>query len=89
MNPAALTKAESLNRFATEQGAPLSTFQLVLTNDEAMDLIAWFIEQQGPFPNEVLIYDAEIARRTKNPWPVLENFQLMGLAIVPANLVLN
>lgn len=89
MSPVALDKAESLARFAREQGAHLSTFKLALTNEEALDLVAWFVEQQGPFPNEVLIMDAQIAARTKNPWPVLENFNLLGLDIVPAALVLN
>jgi hypothetical protein len=88
MNPAALTKAESLHRFATEQGSPLSTFQLVLTQAEALEVLDWFKGQMMQ-PNAAFEVDLEIAHRTGDPFAMLANFQLMGLDIVPANLALN
>jgi hypothetical protein len=88
MNPAALLKAQSLHQFAVDQGAPLDTFQLCLTQPEAMELVEWYAEQHGG-RNEAFDLDVEIARRTGAPWDLLSNFQCMGLAIVPANLVLN
>lgn len=88
MSPAAITKAQALNRFATDQGAPLSTFALVLTESEAMELMEWYVGEYGG-TNELLEMDAAAARRTRNPWELLSNFTCMGLAIAPANLVLN
>lgn len=87
MSPAAIAKAEALNRFATDQGAPLSTFALVLTESEAMELMEWYVGEYAG--NELLEFDAAQARRTRNPWELLSNFTCMGLAIAPANLVLN
>jgi hypothetical protein len=88
MSPAPLIKAQSLHRFAADQGAPLKEFQLVLTEPEAMELVEWYAAQYGG-SNEVFDVDVEIARRTRNPWDLLSNFQCMGLAMAPANLVLN
>jgi hypothetical protein len=88
VSPAALVKAESLHRFATDQGAPLDTFQLVLTDPEAMELVDWYAKQFGGC-NAVFDVDVEIARRTHNPWDLLSNFQCMGFAMAPASLVLN
>lgn len=87
MKPAALIKAESLYRFASEQGAPLSTFQLALTNPEALEVLDWFRAQMQP--NAAFEVDLEIAHRTGKPFEMLAHFQLMGIEIVPANLALN
>lgn len=88
MNPAALVKAQSLHRFAIDQGAPLNSFQLVLTEPEAMELVEWYAGQYGG-TNEVFDLDVTLARRTHNPWNLLANFQCMGFAMAPASLVLN
>lgn len=88
MGPAALEKATSLHRFATDTGSPLSSFLLVLTDPEALELLEWYGTQYAG-TNEVFDLDLAIARRTGNPWPVLENFQVMGLALGKATLVLN
>lgn len=88
MSPAALVKAQSLHRFAVDQGAPLDSFQLVLTEPEAMELVEWYAKQHGG-NSPVFDVDVEIARRTSNPWDLLANFQCMGFAMAPASLVLN
>lgn len=87
MKPVALVKAQSLYRFALDQGAPLETFQLALTDAEALEVLDWFREQMES--NVAFEVDWEIAHRTGKPFEMLENFQLMGLAIVPANRALN
>lgn len=78
---AALEKAESLHRFAVEQGARLGSFALTLSDSEALEILDWFVAQHPP--SELLNEDMLIAHATANPWPVLANFQLMGFAIVP------
>lgn len=83
----ALIKAESLQRFATSQGAPLKSFVLCLSTVEGLELLDWFVEQNEA--NELLDMDVAMAHRTKDPWRVLEYFQLMGFEIKPSNLVLN
>jgi hypothetical protein len=85
-DPAALAKAESLHKFASQSGYPLETFALVLTEAEAAEILEWYAtEHEG---NAVFALDVDIARRTKNPWPVLANFRVLGLEMVP-RLVLN
>lgn len=88
MSPAAIVKAHSLHRFAIDQGAPLDTFQLVLTEPEAMELVEWYAGQYGGC-NAVFDVDVDIARRTGHPWNLLANFQCMGFSMAPASLVLN
>jgi hypothetical protein len=88
MSPAALTKAESLYKYATDQGALLSTFLVALTETEAAELLEWYALQYGE-SDEVFAVDLDIARRTRNPWPMLANFHLLGFEIAPAKLVLN
>ncbi len=78
---AALEKAESLQRFAKSQGAHLSTFVLVLSDDEALELLDWFVEQHEQ--NDLLDLDVEDAKRRHNPWPVLEQFSLLGFSMAP------
>jgi len=87
MNIAAIEKAESLHKFATSSGMPISTFAVVLSEPEALELLEWYATQYAG--NAEFDLDVDIARRTKNPWPVLDNFQLLGLEIAKANLVLN
>ena len=77
-----MEKAESLYRFAQGQGSPLSTFQLTLTEPEAAELLNWYgLLYSGT--NEMFDADFEIAKRTCNPWPILSQFELMGLKIQP------
>jgi TPR repeat protein len=82
MTPAAFEKAQSLYRFACDQGALLSTFELALTNIEGLELVDWFVTQVAH--NEVLCRDVEIAHATGNPWEVLENFRYWGFHMIPA-----
>jgi hypothetical protein len=87
MNIAAIEKAQSLYKFANSSGFPLETFALVLSEAEALELVEWYAkEYEG---NAEFDLDVSIARRTKNPWPLLANFHCMGLEITRATLVLN
>jgi hypothetical protein len=82
MEPAALAKAQSLHRFASDMGAPLTTFELVLTQAEGLELIDWLVEQNPP--NELLSADVAHAHQVRDPWPVLNNFVLLGFHMTPA-----
>jgi hypothetical protein len=88
MNPAALAKAESLYQYAQAQGAPLDTFLLVLSQEEAVELLEWYAGEYAG-SSEAFDLDVSIARKAKDPWPVLANFHLLGLEMAPAHLVLN
>ena len=79
---AAIEKAESLYKFAQGQGAPLSTFKLILTAAEGLELVDHLVEQNAP--NEMIELDAAEAHRTGDPFQVLSNFTLLGLEILPA-----
>ena len=81
MTVAAMQKAESLAKFARSTGAQLKTFALCLTDQEGLELVEWLLHENPG--NEVLAVDAEIARRTRNPWEILSHFVLLGLDIVP------
>lgn len=81
MTPAAIAKAQSLHRFAAQQGAPLDSFKLVLTDAEALEALDWFKGQMYR-SDAAFDVDLEIAHRTGNPWQMLSNFQLMGLEVV-------
>jgi hypothetical protein len=85
---AAIEKATSLASFAKSQGAPLFTFALILSDSEGMELLDWFVSQQYE-PNELLDMDVALAKKNLDPWPVLQEFTLMGFSIARASLVLN
>lgn len=78
-------KAKSLGEFVAYQGAKQSTFMLTLSEEEAMELIDWYSEQYCD--NEMLTQDVDIAKRTKNPWMVLENFRLLGFEMVKMSIL--
>lgn len=78
---AALEKAKSLLKFASDQGAKQDTFELTLSETEAFELLDWFIGQYGD--NTLLADDVAMARIDKNPWDVLSNFTLLGLKMAP------
>lgn len=88
MEPAAIGKAESLLRFAGHCGCHPSGFDLILTQQEACDLLEWYaLDFEGQ--NAAFDTDLDVARRTKDPWSVLANFTVLGLTIVKSTLVLN
>jgi len=84
LEPSALTKAASLHHFAASQGCPLESFELVLSEPEALELLDWYGQEYGG-QNECFDVDFEIAKRTQDPWPVLSNFMLMGFKMRPAS----
>lgn len=82
MTPAPLERAASLVNHAKYLGVPLREFALLVTVEEGFQLIDWLLSDEGPNLNKSLIEsDALVARATGNPWTVLDNFELMGLAI--------
>ncbi len=88
MSVAAIQKAESLHKFASHSGYPIDTFALVISDKEAQDLLEWYAEQyEGT--NDAFDTDLAVARLTRDPWPVLANFRVLGLDICKATLVLN
>ncbi len=84
---AAIEKAQSLAKFASASGCPLSSFALVLSQPEAMELMEQLVKD-NPF-NPLLHEDARIARAKADPFLVLQHFQCEGLDIMRAELVLN
>ena len=78
----ALQKATSLYQFAQAQGSPLESFELVLSEPEALELLDWYGHEYGG-TNECFDLDFEVAKRTKDPWPMLANFLLMGFRMRP------
>lgn len=83
MTPAPLARAVSLVGHAKYLGVPLKEFALLVTVDEGFQLIDWLLSDEGPkdLHKPMIQVDADVARSTGNPWVVLENFELMGLAI--------
>lgn len=82
MGPSALSKAASLHHFAEAQGSPLSTFELVLSEPEAMELLDWYGAQYSG-TNDCFDLDFEEAQLTHDPWPILSQFVLMGFRMIP------
>lgn len=82
---AAIAKAQSLLHFAASQGAPIETFKLVLSDQEAMDLLDYTLLQNtyNGVPNQRMMLDVQQAHDTKNPWPVVAHFHLLGFEIIP------
>ena len=78
--PAALEKAKSLHRFALNSGSSLREFVLCLTEPEALDLVEWYAREYEGI-SVTFDTDLEEVRRTGNPWPILKNFNVMGLQL--------
>lgn len=89
--PAAISKAEMLAKYAQGQGSPLSTWLVVVTRGEAYELLDHLAEGgMGRFANhDQLVEDIKEAKVLANPWLVLDHFQLCGMSIARADLVLN
>lgn len=84
---AALVKAHSLAQFARNQGAPLETFFLTLTEPEAYELLDYLAAGGlGRYQHhDLLIVDVAKAKADRDPFPLLGHFQLQGLHIWPAS----
>lgn len=91
MIPAAIAKAESLSRYCKSRGSPLDEVTLILTLGEGYELLDYIAAGGiGTFTNhDLLVADCHIARRSADPFMVLHNFQLCGLSIARADVVLN
>jgi hypothetical protein len=82
---AALEKAKSLRRFASNQGDPIDRYALALTRGEAYDLLDYMAAGHlGRFQHhDAFVADVMHAKLECDPWGMLKDFQLEGLAIVP------
>lgn len=79
--PVALALADELYRYALGQGAPINSFELLLTLGEGYELLDW-IPGAGLFSDlELLRQDIEEAKIKGDPWLVLDNFTLKGMRI--------
>lgn len=92
--PAALQRARQLRQHINHLGAPLEDFFVLVTPEEAWDVIRWYrdeLKRQEIGEHELnvslLDHDIERARRKGDPFPVLENFSLFGLTIRPSKSV--
>jgi len=83
MRTAAHGKAQELYNFAQQQGAPLSEFVLLVSKEEAWELLDYLVTDPGSgyAGNESLLADIQKAREQDDPYWILENFQLSGLDI--------
>ena len=89
-HPAALEKARSLAAFAKAGGGVLAEFEVTLTQEEAFGLMEWIHDSSGLVAVEGLPQleaDMVVARRTNNPWVVLDNFTFYGLRTAPKALL--
>jgi hypothetical protein len=86
VEPIALERAKSLHRYAFSQGAGVTDFRLCLSNAEGMELIRWLAEEHD-FDDEDMEVDIEAAKRRGDPWPVLNQFSLLGLRMLPKALL--
>lgn len=84
MAPRAIRKAECLARFVTHSGAPQSEFVVSVTQEEAFELLDYLLECERTGDDSVLRSDIATAIKHGNPWPVLENFNLLGFPITRA-----
>lgn len=82
MQPAALTKAESLIRHAHHLGVKPEEFQVALTLGEAYELLDFLVAQHNVAQQSRLEADVAEAKTSCNPWAVLVDFNLCGLEIV-------
>lgn len=83
VKPAALTKAESLERHARYLGVQPSEFCVAVTLGEAYELLDHLAREHPS--NRALLDDIATAKVEADPWPVLANFRLQGLEIVRAD----
>lgn len=82
-DPVALDRAKALLRHVKRLGAPLEEFYVPVSVDEGFELIRWFRAQAEESTTNLAVLDQDIRRAQKkgDPWIVLENVSLMGLAI--------
>lgn len=86
LQPRALEKARSLREFALRRGSPLNEYEVTLTDEEGFELVQWFRDGSGLIAPEGLAQldaDIALAKRSKDPWVVLDNFTLFGLNTAP------
>lgn len=82
MMPAALKKAEALIRHAQYMGVKPAEFMVAVTLGEAYELLDYLVAVHD---SALLKRDIAEAKEACDPWPVLENFNLLGLAITRAD----
>lgn len=92
--PAALKRARSLRNHVSQLGCDPGEFFVQVTPEEAWELVRWYraeLKRQavGEAELNLPLLDRDIAkaRKKNDPFAVLENFSLCGLAIKPTTVV--
>jgi hypothetical protein len=87
--PLAVNRARVLRKHVKWLGAPVEEFCVAVTKDEGFELLKWFRDEANPesFNYEQYDQDCAYAMRKGDPFDVLANFTLCGLAIVPLGKV--
>ena len=87
--PAAVHRARSLLKHVQKLGGQPEDFYVLVTKDEAIELLKWFRTQVDETKLNVALYDRDVRRALKrdDPFEVLEQFTLCGLPIRPASSI--
>lgn len=85
MTPAAIAKAESLDRFAKHCGAQRTEFAIYLTDGEGYELLDYLAAggMGRCLHQDVLEADILKARLNGDPWIVLKGWTLLGFDLAP------
>lgn len=90
--PAALIRARSLRKHIKRLGCTPDEFFVGVTREEGFELLRWFRDElkreqitDERMNLDLLDRDIDRARRKNDPFPVLEHFNLAGLAIRPSH----
>lgn len=85
--PAAVERARTIRRYISTVGADVREFYVVITSDEGFELLRWFRARPevsiDSMNLRLLDMDIKKAAKRGNPFDVLENFTVCGLAIRP------
>ena len=80
----AFERAKSLMQHAQYVGAPLEEFVLELTDSEAFEALDWLAtdpENARYINQDLLTLDVAAAKAQKNPWELMNSFQIMGFVV--------
>ena len=66
-------------------GVKPQEFQVALSKQEAFELLDQTLIEQSPYMSEPELFarDIQAAKASGDPWPLLENWALLGMALVP------
>ena len=86
MTCTALGRAEAVIRYANRLGARLSDFRVLVTDAEAFEALDWLVvtmEESAPTEINMDLLKMDIAQAKANgdPWPVVNEFTILGLTL--------